>query len=208
MQTAADVFGIVTEVDNNGGIHESSSIVQRNFKGATIDTGVRMGSFMAYLRPAMATYPAETLEVATRATVLKVLVGEEFDEQSGQRKLRALGVRYLRDGVCHEGALGCGSLVLVLAMASPYHGRDLIQTQPNPIQSNPHSPPAMAREEVIMSTGAYNTPKLLMLSGIGDCRHLEQVGIGCILNSPGVGKNLVDHINPVSKKASEGVVDT
>lgn len=50
--------------------------------------------------------------MATRATVLKILIGEEEgdgDEDDvdsagpQQRKLRALGVRYLRDGVCHEG---------------------------------------------------------------------------------------------------------
>jgi hypothetical protein len=57
VQTAADVFGIPMEVDNNGGIHESAAIVQRNFKGATIDTGMRMGTFMAYLRPALAKQP-------------------------------------------------------------------------------------------------------------------------------------------------------
>lgn len=57
VQTAADVFGIPAEVDNNGGIHESAAIVQRNFKGATIDTGMRMGTFMAYLRPAIAKQP-------------------------------------------------------------------------------------------------------------------------------------------------------
>lgn len=54
VQTAADVFDIPAEVDNNGGVHESASIVQRNFRGATIDAGMRMGTFMAYLRPAMA----------------------------------------------------------------------------------------------------------------------------------------------------------
>lgn len=54
METAADVFNIPTETDNNGGVHESAAVVQRNFKGATIDTGMRMGTFMAYLRPAMA----------------------------------------------------------------------------------------------------------------------------------------------------------
>lgn len=46
-------------------------------------------------------------------------------------------------------------------------------------------PTAYARQEVIVSAGAYNTPKLLLLSGIGDCEHLFDVGIRCIVNSPG-----------------------
>jgi len=54
VETAASVFGVPTEVDNNGGVHESAAVVQRNFKGRTIDTGMRMGTYMAYLRPAMA----------------------------------------------------------------------------------------------------------------------------------------------------------
>ena len=76
VETAASTFDVPTEVDNNGGLHESAAVVQRNFKGATIDTGMRMGTFMAYLRPALASFPPEQLPVMTRATVLKVLVGE------------------------------------------------------------------------------------------------------------------------------------
>ena len=50
-----------------------------------------------------------------------------------------------------------------------------------------------ARQEVIISAGSYDTPKLLQLSGIGDCDELSNVGIDCKVNIPGVGKNLRDH---------------
>ncbi|HSW06142.1 GMC family oxidoreductase [Aquabacterium sp.] len=48
--------------------------------------------------------------------------------------------------------------------------------------------------EVIVSTGALNTPKLLMLSGIGDERQLKPLGIPLVLHRPEVGQNLQDNI--------------
>lgn len=51
----------------------------------------------------------------------------------------------------------------------------------------------MARRETIVAAGAIDTPKLLMLSGIGDGRELQLLGIDVKCNSPGVGKNLIDH---------------
>lgn len=50
------------------------------------------------------------------------------------------------------------------------------------------------RKEVILSAGALNTPQLLMLSGIGPDHHLKSVGIKTILDVPGVGANLQDHV--------------
>jgi choline dehydrogenase len=51
-----------------------------------------------------------------------------------------------------------------------------------------------AREEVILSTGGFNTPKLLMLSGIGDEAELRALNIPVVAHSPEVGKNVQDHI--------------
>ncbi|KAF2368325.1 Glucose-methanol-choline oxidoreductase C-terminal [Trinorchestia longiramus] len=49
------------------------------------------------------------------------------------------------------------------------------------------------RREVIVSAGAINSPQLLMLSGVGDKKHLRQFKIPVIAHVPGVGRNLQDH---------------
>ncbi len=52
-----------------------------------------------------------------------------------------------------------------------------------------------ANREVILSSGAYNSPKLLLLSGIGEKAHLDDVGIDVLHDLPGVGQNLQDHVD-------------
>jgi choline dehydrogenase len=51
-----------------------------------------------------------------------------------------------------------------------------------------------AEREVILSCGAVDSPRLLMLSGIGPADELEAVGVEVVENLPGVGKNLHDHM--------------
>lgn len=50
-----------------------------------------------------------------------------------------------------------------------------------------------ARKEVILCAGAIESPKLLMLSGIGDGQALQELGIPVVRHAPEVGKNLQDH---------------
>jgi choline dehydrogenase len=48
--------------------------------------------------------------------------------------------------------------------------------------------------EVILSGGAINSPQLLQLSGVGNARELEALGIAVVQDLPGVGENLQDHL--------------
>lgn len=54
-----------------------------------------------------------------------------------------------------------------------------------------------ARAEVIVSSGTFGSPQLLMLSGIGPAEHLQSHGIEVLHNSPDVGGNLQDHLDIV-----------
>lgn len=51
------------------------------------------------------------------------------------------------------------------------------------------------RREVVLCAGALETPKILMLSGVGPEQHLLDVGVPVVLNQPGIGENLHDHPN-------------
>jgi choline dehydrogenase-like flavoprotein len=53
--------------------------------------------------------------------------------------------------------------------------------------------PIRARREVVLSAGALETPKLLMLSGIGSADHLREFGLEVRRHLPGVGRHLLDH---------------
>jgi choline dehydrogenase len=74
-------------------------------------------------------------------------------------------------------------------------GKHLYRADPNAAE-----PPSYEQKEyrctreVILAGGAFNTPQLLMLSGIGPKEHLEDpaIGIACLVDRPGVGSNLQD----------------
>lgn len=65
------------------------------------------------------------------------------------------------------------------------------------IVSKPGAQPEIlhASREIIVSSGAIGSPKLLMLSGIGPADHLKSVCIKPVHDLPGVGRNLQDHLD-------------
>jgi len=50
-----------------------------------------------------------------------------------------------------------------------------------------------ADREIVLAGGAFNTPQLMLLSGIGPADELREIGIGVVHDLPGVGRNLQDH---------------
>jgi choline dehydrogenase len=54
---------------------------------------------------------------------------------------------------------------------------------------------ALATREVILAAGAISSPQILMLSGIGPAKHLQEHGIPVVADTPGVGENLHDHVS-------------
>jgi choline dehydrogenase len=117
----------------------------------------------------------ENLIVKTGALVTRVL----FDENN-----KAIGVEYLE-------------------------GRHLYKADPRSDKTNnspePSRQKAFVKREVILATGAFNTPQLLKLSGIGPKAELESLGIPVIADLPGVGENLQDRyeVGVVTKMAKD-----
>jgi choline dehydrogenase len=72
-------------------------------------------------------------------------------------------------------------------------GEKLYQADPTPsTDQSPSELQVFAKREVILSGGAFNSPQLLMLSGIGPKEELLPLGIESLVDLPGVGKNLQD----------------
>ena len=102
------------------------------------------------------------LTLRTRSLVSRVL----FDDSAS--KPHAVGVEYL-------------------AGAHLYRADRLVDEN-----AAPETRTVFANKEVILSAGAFNTPQLLMLSGIGPREHLESLNIPVRVDLPGVGQNLQD----------------
>jgi choline dehydrogenase-like flavoprotein len=71
-------------------------------------------------------------------------------------------------------------------------GERLYRAHANPSNESGETRQAYAAREVILCGGAFNTPQLLMLSGIGAREELTRFGIAVRVELPGVGKNLQD----------------
>jgi choline dehydrogenase len=107
----------------------------------------------------------DKLDIYTHCLVTRVL----FDERDSPEGPRAIGVEYME-------------------------GLHLYQADPrcDPTSAPPPRKTLKARREVILCGGAFNSPQLLMLSGIGPAAHLRDKGIEVMVPREGVGKNLQD----------------
>ncbi|WP_432695000.1 GMC family oxidoreductase [Marinobacterium sp. YM272] len=62
------------------------------------------------------------------------------------------------------------------------------------------------RKEIVLTAGSFQSPKLLMLSGIGPKDHLESFGIDVLVDAPSVGGNYQDHVGvPVTRKLAKPI---
>ena len=95
-------------------------------------------------------------------------------------ELNALVTRVLFDG--NKRAIGVEYL----------RGEKLYRASSRPSEEPGDPKTIYASKEVILAGGVFNTPQLLMLSGIGPREELEPLGIKVIVDLPGVGKNLQD----------------
>jgi choline dehydrogenase len=87
-------------------------------------------------------------------------------------------------------------------------GASLYRASPRPAAASGERRVLRVRREVILCGGVFNSPQLLMLSGIGPKAELEQHGIAVVADRPGVGKNLQDRyeIGVVSRMARDFAV--
>ncbi|TLS24884.1 hypothetical protein PpBr36_09074 [Pyricularia pennisetigena] len=131
--------------------------------------------------------PGSNLTVSLKSLATRVLFdtagsscgggGGEGDNNNNNnnnnKKPRAVGVEYL------EGA--------------SLYGADFRHAAGGGGNSTGTKKTVMARREVIVSGGAFNSPQVLMLSGVGPREHLESFNISVVADVPGVGQNLMDN---------------
>lgn len=154
------------------GDFNSWGLVKKNAVGLRLTAlsinGVRRSAVREYVEEVERTHSAY-LEVKTGVLVEKVLFAQEKDTDG---KWRATGVKY-------------------------YEGNDIYEAAAayDPNVELDEAREIFANREIILAGGAFATPQLLMLSGIGDQEYLKTIGMkqeDIKVHLPGVGKNLQD----------------
>jgi choline dehydrogenase len=111
--------------------------------------------------------------------------GEQTVDRQGRRVSAATA--YLKPAAGRQN-LDVRSGVLVSRLV--FEGKRCVGVE---IERDGASKVIRARREVILAGGTYNSPHLLLLSGIGPAAHLKDHGIAVLHDSPGVGRNLQEH---------------
>ncbi len=143
--------------------------VKRNSQGLRqtalcVDKQLHRFAARDYVEEVEKSHP-DKLTVKLETLVSRVL----FDDELEDGKHKAVGIEY-------------------------YEGKDLYEAAGGYDPGTPlgEKKQLFAKREIILSGGAYATPQLLMLSGVGDKGYLKKAGIECRVHRPGVGKNMQD----------------
>ncbi|CAI6333128.1 unnamed protein product [Periconia digitata] len=173
---------------------EAASLVKRDINGAQPDRDQLLGPFNgvshveadAVQRSSPGYYVRDTVREGKYPLTLflDTLATKVIFDQSGS-KPKAVGIEYLK-------------------------GKSLYSADP---RSNPNATgtpgKAYASKEVIISGGTFNSPQILMLSGIGPAAHLKKFDIPVVVDLPGVGQQVADNyetgILTLGKRAVQGM---
>jgi len=127
------------------------------------------------------------------------------DDLNGKREVTGEGFGYMNQ-IIKDGRRQSMARAFLYPVLKRDHVTVLVDTQVNrvvlrgkravgvEVVRNGRKQVLRTRGEVILSTGGFNTPKLLMLSGIGKRAHLRDHNISVEVHSPEVGDNVQDHI--------------
>ncbi len=156
------LLGVETRFDPNDSRNTGDSPEGLAFTPLAVDGGKRMGPRDYLLRVQKSEKYGANLTIKKNALVSRVL----FEGK------RAVGVEYIDKSHVYRADPQAAKLT------------------PDP--STLPRAEARAAREVILSGGAFNTPQLLMLSGVGPAEELRKFGINVVADLPGVGTNLQD----------------
>lgn len=187
--------------DPTWGFDSALKIYQRmeNWQGA--DSKYRGKGGPVWCEPAQNPHPlAPAMLAACKSLGYPVL-----DDLNGAREEGGTGFALMNQIIKHGRRNSMARAYLYPAMAKP-NVTVLVNTHVNKVALSGNkaigvelvhnNKPGVisANTEVVLCSGGINTPKLLMLSGIGDTHQLKEHGIQTVVDAPEVGKNFQDHI--------------
>ena len=165
-----------------------------------IRNGVRDSAAAAYLgrfRPRGFVRPQYPFTYAPKNSSQAEILKEQTSEGRLVVLLRAQGMRVLFDSSSQGGSGRPRARGVTFARMDP--------TRPGRPRCRCN---LRAKKEIIISAGAINSPKLLLLSGVGDPAALRELGIPVVSENPGVGRNFMDGAYAVVKfRAKSDAVD-
>ncbi|KAF2103776.1 alcohol oxidase [Rhizodiscina lignyota] len=179
--------------------HNYSQVINASsFSGGTLDVTYERGSDLSGFEPyfvdaflADKEYPVESADLTDGTGIGTMLGGPHTIRLSnGTREYALPAYGWLTAGRPNV-KLQHGSWVKKIH----FKGKRAVSVEV--VNESNNSTHIVSGKEIIVSAGAINTPKLLMLSGVGPKSHLDNLGIPVIKDSPEVGSNLWDHYSAV-----------